>query len=396
MSQLIEMAREALSHARAGTIEQAEQVSSVPASHYYDPGHWELEIDRVFKRLPLMLATSAELPRPGDYKAMDAGGTPVLITRDPEGNIRAFINSCAHRGAQVVDEGCGHAARFTCPYHAWSYNHAGDLTHIYTPKDFGELDKSQYGLVRLQAIERSGLIWVLVNPDSGLDIDLFLAGYDSVLGQFHFEDWHYFDSRRVEGPNWKIAYDGYLDFYHLPILHRETFGADTSNKALYYSWGPHQHVKSPQATEMNLGSLDESEWPMAFLLSGVWTIFPHVSIASFGEGDVRGVLISQLFPGDTPGESYTIQNYLLEKAPDQAQIEAAHAQFDLLKYVVEQEDYATGLKQQKSLRTGARDHILFGRNEAGGQRFHRWLKEILATEDDKLNDLFRSALSEQN
>lgn len=396
MSQLIEMARAGLAHAKAGTIEQAGEIVRVPASHYYDPEHWQLEMERVFKRLPMMLATSAELPNSGDYKAMNAAGTPVLITRDQDGDIRAFVNSCAHRGAQIMGEGCGHAKRFTCPYHAWSYNHSGDLTHIYTPKDFGELDKSQYGLVPLKAIERCGLIWVLINPQSGLDMDLFLAGYDSVLANFHFEDWHYFDSRRVDGPNWKIAYDGYLDFYHLPVLHRDTFGADTSNKALYYSWGPHQHVKSPQATEMNLAGMAESEWPMAFLLSGVWTIFPHVSIASFGEDDVRGVLISQLFPGDSPGESYTIQNYLLEKVPDQEQAEAAQVQFDFLKHVVEAEDYATGLKQQQSLRTGARDHILFGRNEEGGQRFHQWLKEILNTDDDKLNDLFRSALNKQN
>jgi hypothetical protein len=111
---------------------------------------------------------------------------------------------------------------------------------------------------------------------------------------------------------------------------------------------------------------------------------------------VRGVLISQLFPGDTPGESYTIQNYLLEKTPDQEQTEAAKVQFDFLKYVVEHEDYATGLKQQQALRTGAREHILFGRNEQGGQRFHQWLREIIDTDDDKLNQLFRSALNQQN
>jgi hypothetical protein len=113
-----------------------------------------------------------------------------------------------------------------------------------------------------------------------------------------------------------------------------------------------------------------------------------VSIASFGEGDHRGVLISQLFPGDSPGESYTIQNYLLEKTPDEAGIEAAREQFDFLRFVVEQEDYATGLKQQKSLQTGAREHILFGRNEEGGQNFHQWLARILDCEDDKLNALF--------
>ncbi len=122
----------------------------------------------------------------------------------------------------------------------------------------------------------------------------------------------------------------------------------------------------------------------------MWTIFPHVSIASFGEeGESRGVLISQLFPGDTPGSSYTIQNYLMAQPPTPEQAEAAQQQFDLLKFVVESEDYATGLKQQKALQSGARDHVLFGRNEAGGQTFHKWLGRVLETSDEDLNDLFR-------
>jgi nitrite reductase/ring-hydroxylating ferredoxin subunit len=389
-TRLMEMARDGLAHARAGTIAQADGIFRVPASHYYDTERWQLEMSRVFRRLPLMLATSAELPEPGDYKAIEAAGVPILVVRDADGEIRAFVNSCAHRGAQVMPEGRGNAKRFTCPYHAWSYNHAGELTNIYTPADFGELDKSAYGLVPLRAAERAGLVWVLNDPRSELDIDLFLSGYDEQLAAFGFENWHYFDSRRVDGPNWKIAYDGYLDFYHLPILHRDTFGGDTSCKALYYGWGPHQHVKSPATTEEHLGELDENEWPPAFLLSGVWTIFPHVSIASFGEeGESRGVLISQLFPGDTPGSSYTIQNYLMAQPPTPEQAEAAQQQFDLLKFVVESEDYATGLKQQKALQSGARDHVLFGRNEAGGQTFHRWLGRVLETSDEDLNDLFR-------
>jgi phenylpropionate dioxygenase-like ring-hydroxylating dioxygenase large terminal subunit len=387
---LIEMAREGLSHAQAGSIPQAAEVMTIPALKYYDFEHWRREMDQVFGRMPLMLATTAELKNPGDYKALMAGGVPVLISRTESGEIRAFVNSCAHRGSQIMPQGLGNAQRFTCPYHAWSYDHGGNLTAVYSAEDFGELDKSRYGLVPLKCLERAGLIWVLTDSRSDLDIETFLCGYDEQLAHFDFSSWHYFGSRRIDGPNWKIAYDGYLDFYHLPILHRETFGGDTSNKAMYYSWGPHQHVKSPQTTAMHLENTAEDEWPTAFLLSGVWTIFPHVSIASFGEeGESRGVLISQLFPGETVGESYTIQNYLMANEPTEEQAAAATEQFELLKYVVQEEDYATGLRQQESLRTGARDHILFGRNEEGGQLFHGWLQELLETENSELNALFK-------
>jgi hypothetical protein len=62
--------------------------------------------------------------------------------------------------------------------------------------------------------------------------------------------------------------------------------------------------------------------------------------------------------------------------------------FELLGYVVREEDYATGLRQQRGLATGAKSHVLFGRNEGGGQRFHRWLAQLLATDDAALPQLF--------
>ena len=99
-------------------------------------------------------------------------------------------------------------------------------------------------------------------------------------------------------------------------------------------------------------------------------------------------MISQLFPGETPQTSYTIQNYLMEKEPDEQQAEAAREQFKFLRYVVEEEDYATGIKQQRALQTGAKDHVLFGRNEGGGHDFHRWVDTLLETEDEDLEKLF--------
>jgi len=386
-AQLIEMARDNLAHVKAGTINQEPGVCRVPASNYFDRDRWRLEMDRIFKRMPLLLAMSCELPAPGDYKAMDVVGVPVLITRDPGGQVRAFVNMCSHRGAVLMPEGTGNANRFTCPYHAWSYGQDGQLIGVYAPKDFGEFDRSCYGLTALPVTERAGLVWVILDPRSNLDFDLFLAGYDELLGHFGFADWHLFDRRTLRGPNWKIAYDGYMDLYHLPILHKNTFGAQMPNQAIYTALGPHQRVSSPDPGLAALMALPEAEWPTDRLMGGVWTIFPHISIASF-DGGGRSVMLSQLFPGETPEESFTVQNYLMQHRPTAEQAEAAHKQFDLLRFVVETEDYATGLLQQRALKTGTRDHVLFGRNEGGGQRFHRWLDRLLATDDAGLNALF--------
>ncbi|MGK0460601.1 MAG: phenylpropionate dioxygenase-like ring-hydroxylating dioxygenase large terminal subunit, partial [Candidatus Azotimanducaceae bacterium] len=158
LSQLIEMARNSLAHAEAGTIAQTEAVLKVPAKHYYDQDRWRAEMDKIFRRMPLMLAMTAEVKEIGDYKAMDAGGIPVLINRGDDGEIRAWMNMCSHRGAQIMEHGCGNTHRFTCPYHAWSYNRDGELTGIFQNKDFGDIDKSAYGLIPLPVKESAGLI----------------------------------------------------------------------------------------------------------------------------------------------------------------------------------------------------------------------------------------------
>ncbi|MCC5872057.1 MAG: aromatic ring-hydroxylating dioxygenase subunit alpha [Gammaproteobacteria bacterium] len=384
-SELIAMARHNLAHDAKGTMELAPDVVRIPAANYTDPDRFEQEKERIFKRVPLLLAASCELPEPGDYKAMEPVGVPVFMTRDAEGNVRAFLNSCSHRGAQIL-EGTGRSRRFICPYHGWSFDQKGALVGIASGHEFGAIDKSCHGLTPLPVAERSGLIWVILDADSTLDIDAFLSGYDSLLGHFGFTTWNLFESRTVAGPNWKVAYDGYLDLYHLPVLHKDTIGGGRSAQANYYAWGPHQRVISPNRFA-HLAELPESEWPMADLMTGVWTIFPHISIASFMGGG-RSVMLSQLLPGPTVGESTTTQYYLMENEPSDADRAAATEQFKLLEYVVQDEDYKTGLKLQTALAAKARSHVLFGRNESGGQNFHGWVDRILAADDTELSALF--------
>jgi phenylpropionate dioxygenase-like ring-hydroxylating dioxygenase large terminal subunit len=389
LASLIGMARHNISHVKAGTIEQTDDVLRVPADHYHDQERWQLEIDQVFKRLPLMLAMSCELKVPGDFKTINVVGVPVLIVRDDNLETRAYINSCSHRGAVVVTEQRGNRKRFSCPYHAWTYDHGGDLVSIYAEEDFGWIDKSCHGLTPLPVGERAGMIWVTLDPHSEISIDTFLCGYDHVLEHFGFANWDLFEDRTIAGPNWKIAYDGYMDLYHLPILHRKTFGADMPNRALYYPWGPHQRVSSPDPTLLKLEEIPEEEWPTERLLQSVWTVFPHVSIASFDGGGGRGVMVSQLFPGDTPQQSRTVQNYVMEQLPSTDEMrDSAHEQFKLLEYVVREEDYATGLRQQQALMNRPGASVLFGRNEGGGQHFHGFLDRLLDCESRNLVELF--------
>ena len=395
--QLEEMAKINRQHAEDGTIKLANKILQIPASDYYDRNRWLTEIKKIFQRLPLVLGISKELKNPNDYKALEVVGMPVIINRNSQGKLNAFLNICQHKGAALVETGYGNSNHFRCPYHGWAYNENGDLIGISDNDNFGNLDKECNGLIKLPLEERAGIIWVTLDHKSKLPIDNFLSGYDKMLAHFNFEDWYIFDTRTLKGPNWKVAYDGYLDLYHLPVLHSETFGTEISNKAMFYAWGPHQRVISPsrlssqddfEGKGIDYNKLPIKEVPTEVLMTGVWTIFPHVSIASFNGGG-RSVLLSQLLPGENPEESYTVQYYLMEKEPDKEQREEAKKQFDFLKYVVKEEDYATGLNLQKGLKTGKMKSVLFGRNEGGGQVFHNWVNRLINAKDKDLINLFK-------
>jgi nitrite reductase/ring-hydroxylating ferredoxin subunit len=387
---IAEATRAGVRHGLANTFELAPEIRRIRADSYTSPRHFEVEVARVFRRLPLLLAPSVELPGPGDFRTMELAGVPVLLIRGSDGVARAFINGCSHRGANVATEPCGNRKRFTCPYHGWTYGQKGELLAIASPQDFGDLDRSQHGLTALPTVERAGLIFGILDPASRIDIDHFLSGFDTMLEAFGFKDWHLFSTRTFAGPNWKLAADGYLDYYHLPVLHKDTFGTQVGNRALYRAWGPHQRLVPPDRAATALGHLPEAEWSDRFALIGVWALFPGVAVASF-DGGGRGAMIAQILPGDTVGHSITRQFYLMQEPPSPEQEEQAVAQFDLLERVVLTEDYATGFRQQKALAAGALDHVLFGRNESGAPRFHDWIERIIATEDADLDTLFRPA-----
>jgi nitrite reductase/ring-hydroxylating ferredoxin subunit len=383
------MARRVVEHHRSGQMPLADSITRLPASNYYDPERWARELDLIFHRLPLVVALTAELREPHAYKALDVASMPVLLTRLDDGTLRAFVNMCSHRGSVLVDEGVGVSRRFTCPYHAWSYNPAGDLVGLFKHADFGDIDMSCHGLTSLPVLERSGLIWAILSPHSTLDMEPFVGEFADLIQYHRLAEMHHYGTRILAGPNWKVAFDGYVDFYHLPILHKSTFGPDMSPDAMFHPIGPHQRITGPRAIWSRLEELPEDQWEMEDLTGGVWSIFPHGSIAGFDVGGERFYQVARLFPGASPGESVTHLDFVSLAEPTDEYRLLADKQIDFLIDVVRDEDYATGLRIQHALRTGTKQELVFGRNEGGAQHVHGWIDKVLAAPDDQLADLFR-------
>ena len=144
------------------TDEYVSVIQGVNENHSYSENG--VEFERVFTKLPLGLALSIELPEPGTYLAKTVCRKPVLLTRDKHGKARAFLNVCRHRGATVCAEGAVKTSRFACPYHSWTYAADGELVYLNAADTFGEVDKSTLGLTELPSAEKSGVIWVALDP----------------------------------------------------------------------------------------------------------------------------------------------------------------------------------------------------------------------------------------
>jgi phenylpropionate dioxygenase-like ring-hydroxylating dioxygenase large terminal subunit len=372
------IAERIVAHHQNDTTDQADDVMEVPVTSYTDPVRWQREVDLIFKRLPVMVALTCEMPQPGDYKAFDMAGVPLLVTRGKDGRARAFMNACRHRAAPVAAEGLGSASRFVCPYHGWTYRNDGSLMAVSDQKKFGHIDKETHGLTELACDERAGMIFAILTPGYDMDLDAWLGGMIEDVAPHKFETWHFLEAKVMHGANWKIAFDGYLEGYHFATLHTETILKVTLNNLMeFHAFGPHMRVAYGTT---NIGVMDNAERKdlHKFEEQGftfVRTLFPNISMyLGLGLGQ-----IAQIIPGPTPDQNTTILYYVHPRPPkDEEERQSLLATSQFLFDVTYGEDYVLGQRIQKSLNAHPFDNVVFGRNERGNQYFHRWIDYYLS------------------
>ncbi|MBM3573103.1 MAG: Rieske 2Fe-2S domain-containing protein, partial [Alphaproteobacteria bacterium] len=94
---------------------------------FTDAALFELEMDRIFRHCWVFVGHDSQVPNPGDLYCTEIGRQPVVLTRHRDGRVHVLFNRCAHRGAKVLNQDCGHAERFECTYHGWLYDTDGRL-----------------------------------------------------------------------------------------------------------------------------------------------------------------------------------------------------------------------------------------------------------------------------
>lgn len=373
----LDLVRRAVAHFGVKGTDMAPAPMEMPIDAYVDRQRFEHEVDRVFRRLPLALALSLELPEPGAYVSLDVMGTPILITRGADGEARAFLNVCRHRGATICPVGTGTARRFTCPYHGWNYDGGGTLVGIFGASVFGEIDRDQRGLTALPTAERCGLVWVSLDPEYDMAIDDWLGDFAGELDTLDLHNWHVLDQRELVGsPGWKVAWDGYLESYHHKFVHPETVGTQTvSNLLLHDAYGPHQRIVFARREIADIVEVPEAEWvdPGQYVRQ-IHSGFPNLSISGI-LGD--HALVSQVYPGPTPDVTVTRQTVLAAKEPVSPEEQAASDLFsEMVLVAVRDEDYAIGQTIQAAINSGANESFVFGRNEIALQHYHRHVAQF--------------------
>ena len=133
---------------------------TLPREFYTDPDYYELDLQTIFYRDWLFAGHDCEIARSGDYLTLQVGDYPVVVVRGDDGYVRAFHNTCRHRGSRICSAEHGHAAKLTCPYHRWTYDLDGALFYA---RDMGKaFDAKQYGLRPVHCENFAGYIWICV------------------------------------------------------------------------------------------------------------------------------------------------------------------------------------------------------------------------------------------
>ncbi|CAO1650618.1 aromatic ring-hydroxylating dioxygenase subunit alpha [Parasphingorhabdus sp. NYA22] len=229
---------------------------------YIDPEVHDREIDRMWNRTWQWACREEHIPAPGDRHVYDVGPYSILVVHGDDGKIRAFVNSCPHRGMKFATEdnaGSSGAKRphIRCPFHGMTFNLDGSLKEIPCRWDFPHLDEDNFGLTEIRCDLWGGFVFINMDDDAPP-----LADYLEILPD-HFKQWPMDDryvalhTQKVLPANWKMAMEAFLEAYHVLETHSQAVYTAGDANAQYDIFGknvsrfmhaigvPSPHLKQP-------------------------------------------------------------------------------------------------------------------------------------------------------
>ena len=193
--------------------------SLLPGRAYHDDAIHAFELDRFFGHDWVVVGREEDAPDPGTYFLAEVADEPLILVRGRDGVLRGFYNVCRHRGTAVVEEPCGKAVRFQCPYHAWIYDLDGSLIRAKHTDDLEDFALAEYGLATVRTATWQGFVFANLDP-SAPDLDAWLGDLPGHLARFDFSALRVAHTQVYEvDANWKFIAENYSECYHCPGIH---------------------------------------------------------------------------------------------------------------------------------------------------------------------------------
>jgi phenylpropionate dioxygenase-like ring-hydroxylating dioxygenase large terminal subunit len=372
-------------HLSAGTTDVMPAEMHHPVSAYVDPAQAASEREALFKRLPLIACHATEVAKANDFLTTDLAGVPVLIVRQAGGGLKAFTNVCRHRGSKVETAERGSKKLFVCPFHAWSYDGEGALRNLPFAPGFCGMDRKDRGLTALPVEERHGLVWVVPTPSDptteggSIDVAAHLgAKLDAELKAWGLGTTVYERHQTFDIPiNWKLVVDGFMEDYHLPILHRNTIGPYFQpNLHTFEAFGRHGRMIAARANITKLANKAPEAVDMLRCTAPVYSLFPNAVLVWQND---HFELWTMMPDRNDPLRSHVTARLLAPSVEEAvAQKPLWDKNWKILMDTVEKEDWIASKDIQNGIAGGGQTHFVFGRNEPALQHFHQQVSAAVA------------------
>ncbi len=354
-------------------------IAHSPISRYADPARFAEERDKIFKRKPTIAAHSSELEGPRAFLTKSFMGLPLLLTRDDDGQVQAFLNVCRHRGARLEREAKGCKRVFTCPYHAWSWTNSGALRSVpHEAQGFPDLPREDRGLRRLPCAEAHGFIWIIADPEAQSieDIDTWLSGLEEDLTWIGMSDHRIAAMEdRVINANWKLLIEGGLEAYHFRVAHKDTIGPYFPDNLLTYTpFGPHMRAVLPRISMPDLRNIPQEDWSLRQDANMVLTMLTNTQLL-VQQDHVMWFHFEPLSEGATHVRMATL---VPRSAPQTEEMQARWDKNQRLTVTALMEDFELGEEIQAGFASRGNPSHLFGRFEGALDRFNLTVEAMLA------------------
>lgn len=204
------------------TSNPPQSTEDIPVAHFISQDFFNQEMEHMWSRVWQYACREEHIPEIGDYYVYDIGRYSIIILRAAENEIKAYHNSCLHRGTKLKPSATsGHAAELQCPFHGWTWDLDGTLQEVPCAWEFEHLDYDTNRLPEVSVAIWNSLLFINMDADAPPLLD-----YLEVLPE-HFKAWPfdgwYISSHIVKELhcNWKVALEGFMEAYHTPVAHPE-------------------------------------------------------------------------------------------------------------------------------------------------------------------------------